>query len=319
MKNNKYIRSIAPVILILSLLLALAACSRGADNAAVEFGFNYDGIAFTGRTSMSVGESWGNEPLFALAPMATPPPPAMAAPALDSAANVTWEDVAHREERHIIQSANLDLESEHFDATVTALRQIAPAVDGYIESEFLTAAGRPMFTIVLRVPTAQFSHVLRHIEALADVRSQNQWAEDVTDRFYDMAGSLATRRIEEERILTLITQATDIYELLSLESRLSNVRHAIQSYLSQLNHMAGQIAYSTIVVTLYCSADPPVIAGATLGERIGGAFGDSVDSTVNALQSIVIFFAGAIIPLVLIGLVVFALWLTVKAVRKKLA
>jgi predicted component of type VI protein secretion system len=232
---------------------------------------------------------------------------------------VSWEHIADSGERHVIQRASLELESERFDETVAALRQIAPSVDGYIESEMLTATGRPRLTIVLRVPAARFEEVLRHVESLADIRTQNQWADDVTDHFHDMAGNLATRRIEEERILALIDQATDIHELLSLESRLSNVRHAIESYLSQLNHMAGQIAYSTITVTLTCSAEPPVVAGKTLGDRIGGAFGESVDGTIRVLQGIVVFLAGAVIPLVLLGLVGALVYKVARVIKRKVS
>jgi hypothetical protein len=235
-----------------------------------------------------------------------------------SANDVSWEALAEREDtRHVIQRANLELLSEHFNDTVSALRRIAPDIDGYIESEMLTLTGTPRFTIVLRVPSSRFDDVLRHIETLATVRTQNQWAEDVTDHFFDMAAHVATRRIEEERILALIAQATDIHELLALESRLSSVRQTIESYLTQLNQMAGQIEYSTIIVTLTCSAQPVITANATLGERIGGAFGDSVDSTVRVLQNIVVFFAGALIPLLVAGLIGLLVWRVVKGVRRK--
>jgi len=273
---------------------------------------------------------------WATAPMATPAPPAVAMARADAAGGETlfdsvhmysanfgapgtveWEEIAESTERHVIQRANMELESDRFDDTVSALRQITPSVDGYVESEMLTNLGWPRFTIVLRVPAAHFEAVLHQIGSLADVRSRNQWADDVTDQFYNLAGNLETRRIEEERILALIGQATDIHELLALESRLSNVRHAIESYLSQLNQMAGQIAYSTINVTLTCTAVPPVAAAPTLGERIGGAFGDSVDGTVRALQNFVIFLAGALIPLVLLGLLGTAAFLIIKNVRRR--
>jgi len=282
-------------------------------------------IRRTNRDSMEAEIYWATAQN---APMATPMP--VAAPAMDmpvgegfmygsvAPGNVGWEDVAGQNERHLIQRANMDLESDHFNDTVSALRQFAPSVEGYIESEMLTTQGWPRFTIVLRVPSNRFEEVLRHIESLAVVRNQNQWADDVTDQFYNLAGNLETRRIEEDRILALIDRATEIHELLALESRLSNVRHAIESYLSQLNQMAGQIAYSTISVTLTCTAIPPVAATSTLGERIGGAFGDSVDGTVRALQGFIVFLAGAVIPLVLIGLVGTALFLIGKNIRRKI-
>jgi hypothetical protein len=279
------------------------------------------------------------------APIATLAPPATAAPgavlgdmtmtlrATDSAPlelwvaseplgggaeQVEWDEIAGTQERHIIQRAEVELETEEFDGVVSELRALAPAANGYVESEMLTQRGRRMFTIVMRIPAAQFEITLRHVESLAEVRSMTQRADDVTDQFYDIVGSLETRLIEEERILALIDVAENVNEILALEARLSNTRLTIQSHLAQLNNMAGLIAYSTIVVTLHDTYDAIVPAAApTLGERIGGAFGDSVDGTVNGFQNIVVFLAGAIIPLFFIGLFAFGLYKIIRMLQRR--
>ncbi|MCL2378833.1 MAG: DUF4349 domain-containing protein [Defluviitaleaceae bacterium] len=218
--------------------------------------------------------------------------------------DLEWEDIAGTGQRHIIQTANVELDTEYFHEVVEELRQLAPAANGFVESDMLTARGWRRFTIVLRIPAQSFDTVLRQVEGLAYVRVSNQWAQDVTDQFYDIAGSYEIRRLEEERILALIEEAESVQELLALEQRLGNTRLSIEMYLSQLNHMAGQIAYSTISVTVLDVGEEPVVELIpSLGQRIGGAFGDSVDGTLNAAQNIIVFLAGAIIPLALLGLV----------------
>ena len=237
----------------------------------------------------------------------------------DSGADrVGWEDVAGQGQRHIIQTASTELVTEYFDDVVARLRYLAPAAGGYIESEMLTNRGWRIFSIVLRVPAASFETVLRQVESLAEVRFSNQWAQDVTDQFYDMVGSLEIRRIEEERILALIEEATNIQELLALEQRLSNTRLSIEMYLSHLNNMAGQIAYSTITVTLTDISEEITVAYApTLGERIGEAFGDSVGGTVSAVQNFIVFFAGVVIPLMLLGLIGVGVYMITRKVLRK--
>jgi len=234
-------------------------------------------------------------------------PPVDAASANGAApGQVEHDDIAGTGRRHIIQTARAELETEYFNDVVAELRQLAPSVNGYVEADTLTTQGRRMLTIVLRVPAATFEDVLKHIENMAYQRNMNQWAEDVTDSFYDMRGSLDLRRIEEERTLALIDTAEDIHELLALEQRLSSIRLSIEQYESTLNDMAGRIAYSTITVTLFDIAEEErVIITPTIGERIGGAFGDSVDGTVSVFQSFIVFMAGAVIPLLFIGLIGF--------------
>ena len=323
MKKPIYVAICA--ILLLSIL-SLAACARGARDFApatspegpATFYMPLTGGARQQRLYMSVAEHEQMDWYIADVAVDVDAPNMAPAPQSGAPGQVEWEDVAGQGERHIIQTANIELETEYFDDTVADLRQLAPAADGYIESEMLTARGRRMFSIVLRVPAASFETVLRQVESLADVRFSNQWAEDVTDRFYDMAGSLELRRIEEDRILELIDQADGISELLALEQRLSNTRQTIEMYLSQLNQMAGQIAYSTINVTLFDMAEEEVIAATdTLGERIGGAFGDSVDGTVTAAQNIVVFLAGIAIPLLLLGFAGYMVYFVVRFVLRR--
>ena len=229
-----------------------------------------------------------------------------------------WEEIAGTGERHIIQTADISMETEDFEDVVAELREIAPSVGGYVESETLRASAGRRFNIVLRVPAAAFDTALIQIQDLADVRSLTQSAEDVTDIFYDQAARLETRRIEEERILALISEADDLESLLDLERRLTSTRLAIEHYLHNLDTMAGRISFSTISVVLFDIHEDVLIAYApTLGSRIGGAFGDSVDSTVRAAQNFIVFLAGAAIPLALIGLIALAVWQVRRIMLKK--
>ena len=210
-----------------------------------------------------------------------------------------------RAERLIIQSATVHLESEYFDDVVDSLRNIPGMVGGYTQTENLSVHPRRQFEIVMRVPAAEFESVLGQIQAIADVRSMNISAEDVTDQFYDMASRLETRLIEEDRILELIDQTTRLSDLLELESRLASTRLQIERYRASLADMASRITYSTIRVVLVDVAQVyEPIAVASFGERIGGAFGSSVDGTIAVIQTIIVILAGAIIPLAIVSPVV---------------
>jgi hypothetical protein len=206
-----------------------------------------------------------------------------------------------------------------FDFTVAALRDVAPNLGGFVERSNLgarTIRGEEVreFTITLRVPVDEFEIALRQIETLAQVVGATQQAQDITAQFYDMASRLETRRIEEERILMLIDQTERLNELLDLERRLGQVRLQIERYEGQLYNMAQRSAFSTINVMLRevleaaeeIVEEEEIILIVTLGDRIGSAFGGSVDGTSRFFQEMLIFLAAAIIPLTAIGLVVFA-------------
>ena len=230
---------------------------------------------------------------------------------------VEWEDIAGQNERHIIQTARVEMETDYFDNVVEALRKIAPSVNGYVQSEQLTTHGRRIFSIVLRVPVANFEEVLQDVEGLADVNFSNQWAEDVTHLFYDTIGHLQTRLIEEERILALIENAELVQDLITLEMRLRNTRVQIETYQNRLTDLAGQIAFSTINVMLSEIQEQEIIT-LSLGQRISNAMGDSISSASDTSQDVVIFVAGLIVPAILFaiaGSVVFLL--ARRAIRRR--
>ena len=324
---KKYTTAITCVILIMAVL-GLAAC-RGdmtpqapAADGSFDLPLTGGGFNWGRRDRTAVNESFAltvsDAYFFDVDEEAMPFPEEE--PIVQQAApgQVEWDEVAGTGQRHIIQTANVELETEYFDDAVAKLRGLPQSVNGYIEHEMLTNRGQRMLTIVLRVPVASFETVLRQVENLAGVRASNQFAEDVTEHFYDLVGSYDVRRIEEDRILALLDVAEEIHEILALEERLSNTRLSIEMYLSQLNNLAGRIAYSTITVTLWDMYEEEVEDDiVTLGARIGGAFGDSVDGTVNAVQNFIVFLAGVVLPLLIVGAFGFAVYKVVRVFTGK--
>ena len=323
-------------VILIIFVLGLAACARGMNEVSMapqapQFSpeltrqaLSYDEVRHF-DLPLTGGSGWspfGGRDASAPAATAAPTPRPGTAPGNGSVpppGQYDWEDMAESDQRLIIQNASIELETENFREVESALRQLAPSVNGFIESDMLSTHGRPRYTIVMRVPAASFEEVLAQVASLAYVRFSNQWAQDVTDQFFDMAASYRIRRLEEERILALIEQAQTVQELLALEQRLSNTRLSIEIYLSQLNHMAGQVAYSTITVTLICVSEIPVyVTGPGLGERVGSAFGDSARGTLRAVQNFIVFFAGAIVPLTLIGIIAFGVYMVVRVRNKKM-
>ena len=302
-------------LLILVLVAALAAC--GANNlaelnvATTEMHFAMEADAWVaeptaqfrrdtrsyGGFGMVADIAVGGIPSPVVAPISPPPTPSPPGQA------VAYNHVV----RHLIQTAHATMETEEFDAAVSDLRNLVQGLDGYVESEMLTTHRGNSFTIVMRVPAPRFDYALERLPEIAEIRSLSRHAEDVTAQFYDLMGNLETRRIEEERILALIDEANNVTDLLALETRLSNTRMIIETYLAQLESMTSRIAFSTINVTLFDTYREEIVTIApTLGNRIGGAFGNSVDGVVSGTQNIIVFLAAVILPGAILGVIGFA-------------
>jgi len=315
-------KRLAYIIFAVCILAFITSCSGG-DNASFAAAEDVLMLPMTGGSSVFsrrqagvVTEYWAYEsPAIEMSMDISDE-----AQGIGGTAGVEWGDIANQSERHVIQTAEVKMETENYDYVISVLRGLAPTVDGYIQSESSSSRDWRVFSIVLRVPAREFYGVLQNVESLGNVLALNQQAQDVTDSFYDMIGSLEVRRIEEDRLLALIDQAQNINEILALEQRLSSVRLNIEMYLSQLNDMAGQIAYSTIIVTVMdIYEEEIIIISPTLGSRIGIAFGDSISGTVAAFQTSVIFLAGAIIPIMVVIAIGIGVYIIVRPILRKKA
>lgn len=218
----------------------------------------------------------------------------------------------------IIQTADIESQTDRFDEVVEKLRAAAPDHGGYVESASQYTHGNRVFNITLRVPTEQFETVRLYVESLAHVIGTTQNAENVTGHYYDLLSRLETKQIEEERVLEMIGRATNIEDLLALEERLGYIRTQIERYQASLNTIDRLAAYSTIRMTLTeVTHEELVITSDDLGGRIRKAFLRSVNGTAVFFQEVILFLAGAFIPLTIIGLLAFVGVRIVLAAYKK--
>ncbi|MDR2166395.1 MAG: DUF4349 domain-containing protein [Clostridiales bacterium] len=300
-------------LIIISILLSLAifaACRRDAEFAPVYWGHVEMPAADMQMDDMDFFANRAPEPAEA---------PAGAMPiGIDFAP------------RMVIRNANLSKEAVigEFEATKHALRQVNAVFGGFVESSNLWQSevrrdgimhSLHTFHITLRIPVANFDQVLAHIETLAHVRHSSEFAQDVTEQFYDMESRLASRLIEEERVLAFIDEAENLTELLNLERRLAEVRTQIQIYRGQIEHLASRAAYSTISVTLteVLEIDEAEEDEPTLGARISTAFGDSAGGTLTFFQEAMIILAATILPMSILGLLALTIIFIIKTASKR--
>ena len=211
--------------------------------------------------------------------------------------------------RRIIQRGTLDMRTERFDETVDAIRGVAVDSGGFVENaNMYTQVDRRniqsrFISFTLRVPVERFDEIMRFIETFATVVSSSTSAEDVSMQYFDIYSRLETKLIEEERVLDMISRAEEIYDLLSLEERLGQIRTTIEIYNSQLSSIDRQAAYSTIYINLMeVAREELAIVPDNLGSRISQSFVSSFNGVVLFFQNAILFIAGIIMQILVIGL-----------------
>lgn len=230
--------------------------------------------------------------------------------------------------RKIIKNVSLTLETLEFDKAVEDIKASALGQGGYIESSYVSGSSindsynQRYASFTIRVPANQLTTYVDTLNANYNVLSINESSSDITDQYYDTEARLNSLLTQEERLLSMLSDATELQYMLQVESTLADVRYQIESYYSTLSRYDSQVSMSTVVISLqevvkYQEiSDPPK----TYGQRLGSAISGSWSNFVEGLQDFTIHFVYALPGLltffVIVGIIVVIIVVSVKR-RKK--
>jgi len=165
-------------------------------------------------------------------------------------------------------------------------------------------------TLVLRIPSDVLDRTLTELKALGTVNFVSLNATDVTQQSKDLDARITALQTSVDRLLALMSAASDTADLIAIEGALSSRQADLESLLSQRNLLADQIDHSTISLDFY--EDGTVAPGAP-GDFWGGvvagwtALVAAVGTAVVAL-GVAVPWIGAIVVLGLIVLLIVRLF-----------
>jgi hypothetical protein len=192
-------------------------------------------------------------------------------------------------ERKLVQRANLRIRVEDLaaaDAAVNALMERHGAYAASTESEENSRS------YLIRVPRGAYDAFLAAMGGMGRTLYRSESAEDVTLRYYDLEGRLATRQELLKTFLSYLGKAKDIEEILSVEARIADLQSEIDGTGTEFRHLANLVDFATVALDLYGPVAAAPYAGPTLGERIKelfSGFGDFVSTVLVVLVGVVIY------------------------------
>ncbi len=222
--------------------------------------------------------------------------------------------------RKLIKTVNLTVETQEFDKLLQIVENKTAEYGGYVEqlytyngSVYSSYRSNKNASLTLRIPKDKLDDFLSEVGQVSNITSRNESVEDVTLTYVDMESHKEVLLTEEERLLSFLEQATTIEEIITIESRLSDVRYQIESMESQLRTYDNKIDYSTVYLDINeVAVLTPPAEEETVGQRIANGFMNSVESILNGLQEIVIGFLivspylifAVLLVLIIVGIVV---------------
>ena len=158
----------------------------------------------------------------------------------------------------IIYTASADIETMDFDETIERVHEMLGIHGAFIENSFIGGRNHAQafhgwqtfrtanFTI--RIPVERFETVTGGLDILGNVTSIWRDAENITMQFMDTESRLNAFRIQEERLLDMLSRADTMADMILIEARLGEVRFDIESLTSMLQNWQSRIDYSTLTL-----------------------------------------------------------------------
>jgi len=156
----------------------------------------------------------------------------------------------------LIKTVGIHMETKEFDTLLENVKIQVEALGGYIESSdisgnsYYNQNGTRYAYLTLRIPVDCLDGFVTLAEELGNVTSKWESVEDITLQYVDVKSHKEALQTEQERLLELLEKAESMEDIITIESRLSQVRYELQSYESTLRTYDNKVNYSTVTLDI---------------------------------------------------------------------
>ena len=215
-------------------------------------------------------------------------------------------------QRKLIKTVDLSVETKDYDNLMVSLEKQIEELGGYIESlgayngSYYSGRVNRSANITARIPADKLDGFVKQIGEEANVVDRNESVEDVTLQYVDLDSHTRMLEEEQERLLELLENAQTIEDIITIESRLSEVKYQLESMKSQLRTFDNKVTYSTVHIYIDEVKELTPVVEQTAGERIAEGFAESIRDIGEGFKE---FFIGLIIniPYIIVWAVIIAI------------
>lgn len=324
MKKVYLLRTISAAVLAAATLCACGGSSGGSAKFAAS-----DAVAYETAASPAAYD-YGGEPMISngvaeLNEMAEAEEMYDVTEAGEGAYQAQQDALAGRK---LIKTVNLSAETEQFDVLVPALEQRVAALGGYIEemssynrggnysADYIGVKHLRYASMTIRIPKENLDTFLSTVAEQSNIVSRSESVTDVTLQYVDLESHKKALTTEQDRLLELMERAETVEDIITIESRLSDVRYWIESMESQLRTYDNKIDYSTVYLSIDEVEQYTPTETTTVWQRISSGFMDSLQGVGRGLSNFAIWFVIHLPYIVVWVIIIIVVLLIIRAVRR---
>lgn len=225
----------------------------------------------------------------------------------------------------IIRTFYMDVETQDFDSLITKLSSEINRLNGYVESSkisgrsYYDSEGARYADITARVPKEKVDEFVSTVGENANVIDKQESTENVTLQYTDIESRKKSLEIEQDRLFALLEKTDTLESIVTLESRLSEIRYELQNYETTLRTYDNKVEYSTVTLSIQevKKLTPSVEIKQTMGTRMKNGFNQTMYQLNEGFQNFLVWVVVNLPYLILWAVIITILTLIVRRILKK--
>ena len=215
------------------------------------------------------------------------------------------------ENQKLIRTVYMDAETLDMDPLMGWIESRVASLGGYFEQKSIRRSGSrddgsyyKYADLMIRIPAENLDQFVSQMGDEANITSTSESTENVTLQYVSTQSRVTALETEQKRLLELLENAETMEDLLTIESRLTDVRWELENYASQLRVLDNQVNYSTVYLNIREVDEPTVVVERTVWQKIGDGFTKNTGRMWRGLVNTFVWFITVVpylVPLALIG------------------
>lgn len=312
------IKKIHLLTLILSVLLLISACSAKSSST-------------TKSTEAAPQEAISNNASGEQASADQAASEGQATPS-DAGTAVIDPGSVETSDKKIIYTVDMSIEAKDAAKAIDEITAATVSAGGYVsDSNYSKANDIASAYITVRIPPEKLKDFTAKIGTMGTVESSNMGSQDVTADYVDLESRLTNAKAQEAQLLTIMTQAVKIEDILNVRAQLDSIQEEIEVLKGQLRYYDNLVGFSTVTVRITEPAPVPVSptedpnsgllarwSGSYVWQNVVKGFSNSISFVVNVAGFFLILLSYILIPLlILAAIIIFIVFLVKRAGKKK--
>ncbi|MEF2977650.1 DUF4349 domain-containing protein [Subtercola sp. YIM 133946] len=189
-------------------------------------------------------------------------------------------------ETQVVTTGSIALTADDPSAVADQAVALVETAGGHVDNRTQQSASErndARADLVLRVPSANVSSTIEALKKLATVESLSISATDVTSQVHDVDARITALQTSVNRLLDLMSKATNTTDLIALESTLSSRQADLDSLVAQKASITDQVQYSSLTLGISGTPAAATVAPSDFWSGLGIGWASVVAALSGAL------------------------------------